>query len=97
MSIAGDSKLRGQISFTTRSEHWAESTNVAISEIEGYTLWNASLAATTSDERWTATLWCKNLFDEEYLQYINDLQGLGSILRTPGMPRAYGVSLAFSM
>ena len=97
MSIAGDSKLRGQISFTTRSEHWAESTNVAISEIEGYTLWNASLAVRTSDERWTATLWCKNLFDEEYLQYINDLQGLGSILRTPGMPRAYGVSLAFSM
>ena len=97
MSIAQDLKLRGQISFTTRSEHWAESTNVAISEIEGYTLWNASLAVTTSEEHWTATLWCKNLFDEEYLQYINDLQGLGSILRTPGTPRAYGVSLAFSM
>ncbi len=97
MRMSAGLKLRGQVDFTTRSEHWGESTNVAISEIEGYTLWNASLSLTTSDERWSASLWCKNLADEEYLQYINDLQGLGSILRTPGMPRTYGVNIAFSM
>lgn len=96
-AFSGGLKVRTQLDFTTRSEHWGESTNVAISEIEGYTLWNASVTVATNDERWTATLWCKNLSDEEYLQYINDLQGLGSILRTPGVPRTYGVSLAFSM
>ena len=88
---------RLQVDFTARSKHWGESTNVPISKISGYTLFNASAAIMTNDGRWTASIWCKNLTDKSYFQYINDLQGLGSILRTPGLPRTYGVSLSMAM
>ena len=95
--ISTNLSLRAQVDFTARTKHWGESTNVAISRISGYTLFNASAAIMTSDGRWSASVWCKNLTDKEYFQYINDLQGLGSILRTPGLPRTYGVSVSMTM
>ena len=39
-------------------------------------------------------VWCKNLTDKEYFIYVNNLQAFGSILRTPGIPRTYGVDLS---
>ncbi|GBF57834.1 pesticin receptor [Candidatus Phycosocius bacilliformis] len=43
----------------------------------GYTLFNARLALSTADERWTVELWGRNLTDERYAQITFDapLQG----------------------
>ena len=95
--IGGNWSFYGQFDFTTRSSHWAESTNVNVSKLDGYTLLNASAGVVSEQGRWSIGIWCKNLADKEYLQYVNDLQGLGSILRTPGIPRTYGISLSLAM
>ena len=94
--LAGNRLLYGQVDFTTRADHWAESTNTPISRIEGYTLFNARLGFGDAGRRWSASIWVKNIADEQYSQYVNDLQGLGSILITPGYPRTYGIDLSMN-
>ena len=83
-----------QLDFTTRSHHYGEAANTKISRIDGYTLFNARIGIEPTDGNWSASLWMKNLTDEEYTQYINDLQGLGSVLTTPGYPQTYGIDLS---
>ena len=95
-ALAGSRLAYGQIDFTMRGDHWAESTNTPISRIEGYTLFNARLGLGDAGRRWSASIWVKNIADEQYSQYVNDLQGLGSILITPGYPRSYGIDLSMS-
>ncbi len=94
--LAGNRLIYGQVDFTTRLDHWAESTNTPISRIEGYTLFNARLGLGEAGGRWSASVWVKNIADEQYSQYVNDLQGLGSILVTPGYKRTYGIDLSMS-
>ncbi len=86
----------GQFDFTTRTKHWAESTNVPVSEIEGYTLLNVRIGIGSQNQKWGVSLWCKNLTDEQYTQYINDLSSLGAVLKTPGYPRTYGLDLSWN-
>ena len=94
--IAGGWLGFGQFDFTTRTKHWAESTNVPVSEIEGYTLLNVRIGIGSQNQKWGVSLWCKNLTDEQYTQYINDLAGLGAVLKTPGYPRTYGLDLSWN-
>jgi len=94
--VAGEWLGYGQFGFTARSEHWAESTNAPGSGIEGYTLLDARLGMRSSERRWSVSAWIKNIADERYTQYLNDLQGLGSILITPGYPRTYGLDVSLS-
>ena len=95
--VAGQWLGFGQFDFTTRTRHWAEATNDPVSRIEGYTLLNASIGIGSQNNDWRVSLWVKNLTDEEYTQYINDLSGLSAILNTPGYPRTFGLNVAFSM
>ena len=94
--IAGGWLGFGQFDFTTRTKHWAESTNVPVSEIEGYTLLNARIGIGIAKPEMGSFLVVQNLTDEQYTQYINDLAGLGAILKTPGYPRTYGLDLSWN-
>ncbi len=95
-AVAGNWLAYGQIDFTIRADHWAEATNTPISKIEGYALLNARVGLGDADGKWSASIWMKNIADEEYSQYLNDLQTLGSILITPGYPRSYGIDVSLS-
>lgn len=86
----------GQFDFTTRTKHWAEATNVDVSRIEGYTLLNARVGIGSAGEKWQISAWIKNIADEQYTQYVNDLSGLGAVLITPGYPRTYGLNLSLN-
>ena len=59
---------------------------------EAYTLIDANIAYTTPSGRWTATLWGKNLTDENYANWGSTLGGLGEN-RFPGNPRTFGIRL----
>ena len=85
---------RAQFDFTTRSDHWGESDNINVSKLDGYTLLNARVGLGSETGNWSVGVWCKNLTDKEYFIYVNNLQAFGSILRTPGFPRTYGVDLS---
>lgn len=84
-----------QLDFTSRSHHFGEAQNSVISRIAGYTLFNARASIESDDGQWSSSLWVKNLGDKLYYQYVNDLQGLGSVIRTPGMPRTYGLEVSY--
>ncbi len=85
-----------QLDFTTRAHHYAEVDNSNVSKIDGYTLWNGRIGLEAESGKWSASLWVKNLADKEYIQYINDLQGLGAVLTTPSYPRTYGIDLSLN-
>ena len=80
----------------TRSDYFAKPESLDLYEIEGYTLLNASIVLTSMDSEWTVSAWVKNLADEEYYTYINDLSFAGSMIKTPGMPRTYGVKFSYN-
>ena len=81
--------------FNYRSKCFLESSNSLVSLQDGYWLLNARLALASADDTWEIALWGKNLTDEEYRSYLNDLPGLGFILDMWGMPATYGVSASY--
>ena len=58
--------------------HWVddrflEATNQVFDVGEDYWLVNARAAVSSADGRWEFSVWGKNIFDEEYLIYINNI------------------------
>ena len=49
-------------------------------------------------EQWSATLWVRNLFDEEYYTDYNPAEFTGSLtdIGFPAQPRSYGIDLSYS-
>ena len=91
-------KLTAGIQFdgTYKDDFFGEVPNAAVNAIDGYTILNARLSIDSSDERWGVAAVVQNLSDEEYTQYINDLIGLGTVLRTAGYPRTYSVEFSYN-
>ncbi|MFO7552957.1 MAG: TonB-dependent receptor [Haliea sp.] len=59
-----------------------------------YTL-DASVSLSSQNGKWRASLWGRNLTDEDYLRYINDVPGFGLFLTINSEPRTYGASLDY--
>jgi iron complex outermembrane receptor protein len=76
-----------------RSSQFLESSNSPISLEPGYWIAGARVGLGPAHGRWQVSLWAKNLFDEEYRQYVNDLPGFGWVINLYGQPRTYGVTL----
>ena len=85
-----------QVDGTTRSKYYARAHSTPLTELEGYSLFNASVVIASNTDDWQVTLWAKNLTDETYYTYMNDLSWAGSIIKTPGTPRTYGIKFAYS-
>lgn len=64
--------------------------------LESYWLVNARIVLSGQDERWQVTFWAKNLFNEHYFtdkNFYNEALLVGAV----GLPRTYGVRLAFKL
>lgn len=88
--------LTAMTDFNYRSERYLESSNVPVSLLDSYWLVNARLALSGNDDQWEVALWSKNITDEEYVSYLNDLNGLGFVLTTVGDPVTYGVTFTYN-
>lgn len=88
--------LTAMTDFNYRSERYLESSNVPVSLLDSYWLANARIALSGAEDKWEVALWSKNITDEEYIAYLNDLNGLGFVLTTVGDPITYGVSLTYN-
>ncbi|MET0659509.1 MAG: hypothetical protein ABW110_15285 [Steroidobacteraceae bacterium] len=64
-----------------------------IFRIDGYSVIDARVGVGSSDDRWRAALWVRNLTDEYYYGSID--KALDTITASAGMPRTYGVSLGY--
>ena len=62
---------------------------------DSYTLTNARIVlAPQSTDRWSAQLWSRNLFDEDY--FVSGQSGGNfTVTRINGLPRTYGISVDF--
>ena len=61
---------------------------------EDYWLAGAALGYETADGRYSAQLWVKNAFDEDYYTDANDgLSFIGNRNASPGTPRSYGITV----
>jgi iron complex outermembrane recepter protein len=81
-----------------RSEHYFSLTGLETVTEKGYTLSNASVSWTSSDDAWTVMAYVHNLTDEEYLVQTFDLSGpavFGMVEQYYGRPRWSGVSVSF--
>lgn len=63
---------------------------------DSYSLVNARLTYTANDANWSASLWGRNLADEEYAtSFYNGLVDFGIVNAFIGPPRTYGVELSY--
>jgi iron complex outermembrane receptor protein len=69
---------------------YLESTGQVFDRAEGYWVQNARLALAAQDGRWELAVWGKNIFNKEYLTYINNVSFFR--LEIYGEPVSYGLS-----
>ncbi len=87
--------LAVQVDGRWNDDQFLEGTNSEVSFEPAYTVWNASLAYRTNDERMRLALYVKNAGDEEYRLYNLDLGLLGFIEQVYAPPRQFGVTAAY--
>jgi iron complex outermembrane receptor protein len=85
----------GYLDFRWVDDRALEVTNQPADVVDSYTVANASVSLTSLDERWDVRLWVKNLNDEEYITYINNLPGPGFALNIFGEQRTAGISVGY--
>ena len=88
VSVQGDAVFSDDIFFTNANDPFVGQ--------ESYWLFGASIGYTTSDERWDARMWVKNLTDEEYFTGGFDFTFLGPYFLLPGDPRMIGATVSLN-
>ena len=81
--------------FSWRDEAFLETNNQPANLRDDYWLINARAAIKSNDGKWEAAIWGKNLADEAYQVYLNDLPAFGWLLNGYAAPRTYGVSVNY--
>lgn len=93
--LSGKLKLAASVNANWRSSQFLEAANTPNSREGGYWLLGGRIAIGADDDRWSLSLWGKNLTKSVYRTYVNDLPGFGFLLNVYGQPRTYGASLSF--
>lgn len=92
--IAGDwgAYVRGLASYTGR--HFVDADVPSEEKVGSYVIADASIGLSGQDNRWEASIWCGNCFDESYRTvYFNSTFQPGSYSVYLNAPRRYGLSL----
>jgi iron complex outermembrane recepter protein len=65
--------------------------------VDAYSTIDASIAVAEIAGKWRVSAWGKNLGDEDYLRYINDVPGFGLFLTINAEPRTYGLKFEYAL
>jgi iron complex outermembrane receptor protein len=74
-------------------ERFLEATNQPFDKVDDYWVANARAALASPDGRWEVTVYGTNIFDEEYITYINNISFFA--LEILGEKRTVGATLAY--
>ncbi|TQV84003.1 TonB-dependent receptor [Exilibacterium tricleocarpae] len=85
-------ELHTDLAYRYQSQSFREPSNSG-TRLPAFRLVDGSITYSTPDRRWQASLWGKNLLDEEYISHLYVLGGNDYALY--GTPRTYGVSIAW--
>ena len=85
----------GRLTLYVDALYRSDSTSsVGNEEGNGHTRWNGRATFTGSTERWTASLWGRNLGNEEYTNFYADFRdSIGVVPGIIGAPRTYGADV----
>jgi iron complex outermembrane receptor protein len=78
-----------------RSSQYLYAVNGPANLEKGYLIVNANATLYSADDRYSVSLWVKNLNKRVYRTYVNDLSSFGWLLNVYGPPRTYGISTSF--
>lgn len=95
--IAGDwgAYVRGLASYT--GSHFVDADIPSEEKVGSYVIADATIGISGPDNRWEASIWCGNCFDESYRTiYFNSTFQPGSYSVYLNAPRRYGLSLRVS-
>jgi len=84
-----------QVDGNYNSEQYLSATNSEALKEDSYSVWNASMNYTSSDEHWKGSLWVKNITDQEYRVYALDLSEAGGTTTVFSPPLTVGASVAY--
>lgn len=94
-AINDDINWAAYLDFRWVDDRFLEVTNQRSDTAEAYTVVNANIGIQSADEHWDFSVWVKNLTDEEYLVYINNLPGPGFALNIYGEQRTAGLTVGY--
>jgi len=83
--------LKATLNGRYQKESQADLEGNPLFEIPSYGVLNGSLGITAKDGNWEASLWARNLTDEYYWTAV--ASNANTVVRFPGQPRTWGVSL----
>lgn len=91
---AGTLTLHVDTSFTDKQ--YFEVANIDHTEADSYWVTNGKLTFESADSAWAVSVWGKNLFEEEYVTSVIDLQAFfGYDYTHVGAPRTFGADVTF--
>ena len=78
-----------------QDERFLEPDNGSDHLVDSYSTIDLSVSLLSADEKWAVSLWGRNITDEDYLVYINDVPAFGLFLTIPAEPVTYGISIDY--
>jgi len=95
-ALAALGSLIWQLGYTYQSEVYPTTDLSELIKQDGYGLVNASVTFATDDGAWRASLWGRNLADEEYRTTGYNIPVLGIHTGFYGAPRTYGLMVSYN-
>ena len=93
--LANGSDIALQVDFNYSDDYCFSVVCAPSEENDSYSVTNARVSYTTSDQRWTISAFVRNLTDEEYRVYATDSAFATFMTSTYNPPRWYGGTVAF--
>ena len=94
-SIGDNLNVRATTNISWRDEQYLETENKPSNLVDAYSVTDVRVTLYPDSEQWEVSLWGKNVFDKEYITYVNDLPSFGFILNIYGAPATYGISVNY--
>ncbi len=85
-----------QVDVTHTAKFFTNISNIPVTESGGFTLVNGRASLYSSDTGLQVSFWAKNIFDERYSTWVNNLASTYRVLRATGMPRTFGVEVSYA-
>ncbi|PCI34241.1 MAG: hypothetical protein COB54_00130 [Alphaproteobacteria bacterium] len=94
--VNDDYELEFMASWTWVDKRYLEIENEADHLVSSYNTLDGRIILNSLNADWQVSLWAKNLTNERYLRYINDVPGFGLFLPVNNAPRSYGVTVEYN-